>query len=610
VDESIYDVLEILPDLVLLVDSSGTVVFANERVEFLGYAPHDLVGQPLAVLIPERYRTSHAEHVARYHAGPWTRRLGTQTGFRARHRAGHMVHVDIQLSPHTIRDSVHTLCIIRDLTRQKELEAQLSVSEEQYRHLVEHASDTFYRVAVDDDPMQGKLTYVSPQAQALTGYAPEEFQRDQGLWMQLLHPGDLPVVAMATRAILDSREPGTREYRIRHRDDGHYTWVEDRVVPQFDASGALVGYQGTARDITERWWLHHQLRTIVTLGAALRDRRGRQEIITALIDALAPLFEANGVAFVSRNSSEDTVTFERARGALEPWMGRTLPTADAVSGRVIASGSAFVANSARTNPRLSQHTLPEEVHAYASVPVRTVQATVGALVVTKAMPFIKRELTVLEAVGELAAIALQRQQLHEQVQHKAKDLEEAYESTIAGWARALDMRDRITKGHTQRVTEMALRLARGLNVPADQLPHLRRGGMLHDIGKMAIPDSILQKAGPLTPEERAIMQKHAEYAGELLGPIEFLRPALDIPLAHHEWWNGQGYPRGLKGEEIPLLARIFAVADVYDAITSERPYAAAEPHEAAIAFISAHSGRQFDPAVVAALRDLEVLLDR
>jgi PAS domain S-box-containing protein len=604
VDESIYEVLEILPDLVLVVDSLGTVVFANERVEFLGYAPRDLVGQPLAVLIPERYRASHAEHVARYHAGPWTRCLGTQSGFRARHRAGHMVHVDIQLSPRTVGDSVRTLCIIRDLTTQKELEAQLSVSEEQYRHLVEHASDTFYRVAVDDDPMQGKLTYVSPQAQVLTGYAPEAFQRDGGLWMQLLHPGDLPVVAMATRAILDSREPGTREYRIRHRDDGHYTWVEDRVVPQFDASGALVGYQGTARDITERWWLHHQLRTIVTLGAALRDRRGRQEIITALIDALAPLFEANGVAFVSRNSSEDTVTFERARGALEPWTGRTLPTAEAVSGRVIASGSAFVANSARTNPRLSP-VLPEEVHAYASVPVRTGHATVGALVVAKATPFIKRELTVLEAVGELAAIALQRQQLHEQVQHKARDLEEAYESTIAGWARALDMRDRITKGHTQRVTEMALRLAQALGVPEEQLPHLRRGGMLHDIGKMAIPDAILQKAGPLTPEERAIMQKHAEYAGELLGPIEFLRPALDIPLAHHEWWNGQGYPRGLKGDEIPLLARIFAVADVYDAITSERPYAAAEPHEAAIAFISAHSGRQFDPAVVGALKGLD-----
>src|SRR5262245_1645938 len=556
------------------------------------------------MLVPERYRTSHAEYMGRYHAGPWIRRLGTQTGFRARHRDGRTIPVDIQLTPHTIEDAPHTLCLIRDLTNEKELEAKLSTSEAQYRQLVEHASDVFYRIDVADDPLRGTVTYVSPQAETLTGYPSENFLRDQDLWMGLIHPSDVSVMATATLAILDSRVPGTREYRIRHREDGHYTWVEDRVVPQYDDNGALVGYQGTARDITERWWLHHQLPTIVTLGGALRDRRGRQEIIVALLDALPPLFEANGVAFVSRPVSDDTVTFELARGTLAAWTGRRLATADAVSGRVIASGSAFVANSARTNPRLSQHMLPDDVHAYASVPVRTVQATVGALVVTKATPFIKRELTVLEAVGELAAIALQRSQLHEQVQRKALDLEEAYESTIAGWARALDMRDRITKGRTQRVTEMALRLARALNVSADQLPHLRRGGMLHDIGKMAIPDAILQKAGPLTPDERVIMQKHAEYAGELLGPIEFLRPALDVPLAHHEWWNGQGYPRGLKGEEIPLLARIFAVADVYDAITSERPYAAAESHEAALAFITAQSGRQFDPTVVAALQEL------
>ena len=601
--ESVYEILHVMPDVVLLVDASGTVVFANDRVQCLGYTADELVGQPVATLVPERDRARHLTHTARYLEAPSTRRLGTEPGFRARHRAGHTVPVDIQLSPHAFGDARHTLCVIRDLTAQKELEARLSTSEEQYRHLVEHASDVFYRIAVDDDPLQGTMTYVSPQAETLTGYPADMFMRDQRLWMQLVHPGDLPVLVADTQAILNSGSPGAREYRIRHRSDGHYTWVEDRVVPQYDEAGALVGYQGTARDITERWWLHHQLRTIVTLGAALRDRRGRQEIITSLLDALPPLFEANGVAFVSRDAARDTVTFELARHALASWRGRSLPTIEAVSGRVIASGSAFVANSARTNPRLSQE-LPPAVQAYASVPVRAGEETAGALVVTKSGPFIKRELTVLEAVGELAAIALQRQQLHEQVQRKAMDIEDAYESTIAGWARALDMRDRITKGHTQRVTEMALRLARALDVPADQLAHLRRGGMLHDIGKMAIPDAILQKAGPLTGEERAIMQKHAEYAGELLGPIEFLRPALDVPLSHHEWWDGTGYPRGLKGDEIPLLARIFAVADVYDAITSERPYAPAEPHEAAMAFITRHSGSQFDPSVVAALESL------
>jgi PAS domain S-box-containing protein/putative nucleotidyltransferase with HDIG domain len=579
--EAEYQILQNMPDVVLLVDGAGKVVFANQQVKVLGYAASEVVGQPMTTLVPD------------------------QNGLQARHRAGYCVPVDIMLTPQTVGDSTHTLCIIRDLTVQKELEARLSISEAEYKHLVEHASDVFYRVEIDGDPFRGVVTYVSPQAETLTGYPAEMFIRDSTLWMQLVHPADLPVVAAATQAILNSGAAGTREYRIRHRDGDQYAWVEDRVVPEYATDGSLVAFQGTARDITERWWLHHQLRTIVTLGAALRDRRGRQEVIAALLSALPPLFEANGVAFVSRNASDDTVTFELASGVLEAWTGRVLPTADAVSGRVIASGTAFVANSARANPRLSQE-LPADVHAYASVPVRTVDAIIGALVVSKAIPFIKRELTALEAVGELAGIALQRQHLHEQVERKARDLEEAYESTIDGWARALDMRDRMTKGHTHRVTSLALRLAEALGLPDEQRPHLRRGALLHDIGKMAIPDAILQKAGPLTIEERAIMRKHAEYAGELLGPIEFLRPALDVPLSHHERWDGKGYPRGLKGEEIPLLARIFAVADVYDAITSERPYAAAEPHEAAVAFIESQKGQMFDPAVVEALKTLTI----
>jgi PAS domain S-box-containing protein/putative nucleotidyltransferase with HDIG domain len=571
-----------MPDAILLVDPAGTVTFANHQVQRrFGYAAGEIVGRPVEILLP----AAHAR-------------------VRATHRDGHLVPVDVVLTPQAVDGAPLTLCVIRDVTARYDLETKLSQAEQQYRHLVEHASEVFYRVAVDDDPFRGRVTYISPQIEAVTGYTVDAFLRDPNLWLGLLHPNDLPVVRAATEAILKSGTVGTREYRIRHRDGRHYTWVEDRVVPEHDARGVLVGYQGTARDVTERWWLHHRLRTMVTLGAALRNRRGRHDILAALLDALPPLFEANGVGFVSRETGDHSVVFELGRGVLEPWTGRVIPAADSVSARVIASGSPFVSNAARQDPRLAQPALPEDVYSYASLPVRTEQETVGALILTKATEFIRRELTVLEAVGELAAIALQRQDLHEQVVRKAIDLETAYESTIAGWARALDMRDRITQGHTQRVTELALRLAEVLHVPAERLPHVRRGAMLHDIGKMAIPDSILQKRGPLTPEERAIMQKHAEYAAELLGPIDFLQPAVEIPLYHHERWDGTGYPHGLKGEAIPLLARIFAVADVYDAITSERPYAAAEPHEAAMAFITGHSGSHFDPAVVVALQSL------
>ena len=148
----------------------------------------------------------------------------------------------------------------------------------------------------------------------------------------------------------------------------------------------------------------------------------------------------------------------------------------------------------------------------------------------------------------------------------------AYDTTIEGWSRALNLRDKETEGHTRRVTEMTLTLARRFGFTEEDLLHLRRGALLHDIGKMGVPDNILLKPEPLTEEEWIIMRKHPQYAYDLLKPIAFLGSALDIPYCHHEKWDGTGYPRGLRGEEIPLAARLFAVVDVWDALTSDRPY--------------------------------------
>lgn len=182
----------------------------------------------------------------------------------------------------------------------------------------------------------------------------------------------------------------------------------------------------------------------------------------------------------------------------------------------------------------------------------------------------------------------------------AEDVASAYETTLEGWSRALDLRDQETEGHAERVAEMAVRLARALGVPASALVHIRQGALLHDIGKMAIPDSILLKPGPLTDEEWEIMRRHPGYAYELLSPIPYLRPALEIPYCHHERWDGTGYPRGLRGEEIPLAARIFAVVDVWDALRSDRPYRPAWPEDRVREHLRAEAGRQFDPRVAEA----------
>lgn len=174
----------------------------------------------------------------------------------------------------------------------------------------------------------------------------------------------------------------------------------------------------------------------------------------------------------------------------------------------------------------------------------------------------------------------------------------AYDKTIEGWSRALYLRDQETEDHTRRVTEMTMRLACQMGIPDAELVHIRRGAILHDIGKVAIPDHILFKPAPLTDDEWVIMRRHPSIAMEILRPIAYLAPALPIPYFHHEKWDGSGYPDGLAGEAIPLAARLFAFSDVYDALTSDRPYRRAWSKNSAIDYIVKNAGIHFDPAIV------------
>ena len=210
----------------------------------------------------------------------------------------------------------------------------------------------------------------------------------------------------------------------------------------------------------------------------------------------------------------------------------------------------------------------------------------------------------LQTLANQAAIAIDNITLFDELQRANVDLTLAYDATIEGWAHALELKDMETEGHSRRVVALTMDMARRMGVRGGKLGHIRRGALLHDIGKMGIPDGILQKNGKLTDEEWQIMHQHPVYAYEWLSAIQYLRPALEIPYAHHEKWDGTGYPRGMEGEQIPLAARIFAIVDVWDALRSDRPYRKAWDKEKTLAHIKEGSGTHFDPRVVDAFIDM------
>jgi putative nucleotidyltransferase with HDIG domain len=253
-------------------------------------------------------------------------------------------------------------------------------------------------------------------------------------------------------------------------------------------------------------------------------------------------------------------------------------------------------NSLRRAPMLSE----EGLVTYHGTPLIAKGQVKGVLEVFHRKPFHPDQewSGFLDSLAGQAAIAIDNASLFSELQRSTTELIVAYDRTLEGWSNALDLRDKETEGHTLRVTELTLQVAQSLGVSEEQLVHIRRGALLHDIGKMGVPDSILLKPGALTEEEWVIMRKHPVYAYELLSPIKYLEPALDIPHYHHEKWDGSGYPRGLKEDQIPFAARIFAIIDVWDAVRSDRPYRPAWPEEKAIDYIRSQSGKHFDPKIL------------
>jgi len=489
----------------------------------------------------------------------------------------------------------------------KRAEEQLRATEERYRRLVEQLPVVVY---VNPADQVSSTVYVSPRIEDILGYTREEWLSNPEFWLQSLHPEDRERILEAMRYKDRTGEPFDEEYRMIARD-GSTVWIRDQATLLRDANGVRLVWQGLMMNITEGKIAQERitrqverlniLRTIdmfiasgtdlhLTLQTILNQALSQLDVDAADILLLNPSMHmlefAEGVGFRTRGIEQVTVRVG------DGYAGRAALEREMIVVRDVQESRASA-------PRRSLFAA-EGFLSYFGVPLIAKGEVKGVMEI-----FLRSDREVdaewtdfLESLSGQAALAIDNASLFDSLQRSNLELGMAYETTLEGWSAALALRDKETEGHPRRVTDLTLQLAESMGLSERERVHIRRGALLHDIGKMGIPDRILLKPDTLTGEEWEIMRQHPTYAFNLLSPITHLGPALDIPYCHHERWDGSGYPHGLKGESIPLAARIFAVADVYDALRSDRPYRPAWTREQALEYIKSLSGAHFDPKVV------------
>lgn len=407
------------------------------------------------------------------------------------------------------------------------------------------------------------------------------------------------------RRCMDERAPCDMENEFAY-PDGATAWFELRIRPVPEGVFVLsidVTARKHAEQETERQL--YRLKSLRAIDLAILGTTDLQLALKAVLQEAVNRLQVDAATIFLFNPTTLKLDVAASIGFRSHVVGPIgLSLGEGVAGKAaLERRTIVVPDLAKSTPfaGVPAAVLQEEgAQALCAVPLIAKGQLVGALRIVHRTPLDPDPhwLEFLETLAGQAALAIDMGRSFENLQRSNLDLTLAYDTTIEGWSHALDLRDKETEGHTLRVTDMTLTLARLADMSEAELVHVRRGALLHDIGKMGIPDAILLKPDKLTDEEWVVMRKHPTYAYELLSPIAHLRPALDIPYCHHEKWDGLGYPRGLKGEQIPLAARLFAVVDVWDALRSDRPYRRGWPEEKVREYIRAQTGKHFDPRAV------------
>lgn len=492
--------------------------------------------------------------------------------------------------------------IIADITEKKLAEQRLTESEGKFKVLFESRLDGL--LLADVESRQFRLS--NRAITRMLGFSAEEFKR---MSVSDIHPPEsLPQVMEQFERQARGELDLATDLPVRRKDGTLFYADICSTFIQLNDKGYLLG---SFRDVSERKATQEKLKrhmdnltSLRTIDNAINGSLDLRITLRVLLAEALKQLAVEAAVVLLLNPFTQTLEYAAEQGfRTEHIHSASVRMGEGCSGRVAKERRTLIINDfsfAEEGSILSVLMKTDGFTSYVGVPLIAKGTIKGVLGLFHPVPLCPEQdwLNFVEALASQAAIAIDNAELFENLQASHSELLTAYDTTIEGWSRALDYRDRETEGHSRRVTDLTVRIAREMGLANDKLIHVRRGALLHDIGKLGVPDCILLKPGTLDNDEFAIMKRHPEIAFKLLSPIEFLRPALDIPYLHHERWDGSGYPKGLRGEEIPLIARVFAIVDVWDALCSNRPYRTAWPRERAMNYLRDQAGKGFDPRVV------------
>ena len=605
---------EAAKDGILILDANtGEIRDVNPFLqEMLGYPTSEFLGKQLWELVffkdiagnKESFRELQEKGYIRYENLP----LQTKDGDK--------IFVEFVSNSYDVNGRRVIQCNIRDITQRKEAEAALARSEQDYRTLFENMPIGLYRTSAE-----GLILDANYALAKLFGYKDRESLIGKNIV-------DFYVDRSSNERFKGEIEKSNNlskfetEYR---RLDGTTFWTEDHARIVRKEAGEVLYYEGSLIDITKRRraeeLIQQQLKRLNglrTVDIAISSNSDIRILLDTLLLQVVLLLKVDAAAVLLFNPSMLMLEYAASLGIRSNAIRSTqIKIGEGYAGRaVLERQTIHISDLLKADGELAESlkAANEDFVDYYGVPLIAKGEVKGVLEIyhRSALKPDKDWLDFLETLARQGAIGLDNVKLFDDLQRSNMGLALAYDATIEGWSRAMDLRDKETEGHTLRVTEKSLELARRMGFSEDELVHVRRGALLHDIGKIGVPDNILLKADKLTDEEWVIMRKHPTFAYELISPIQYLKAAaVDIPYCHHEKWDGTGYPRGLKGEQIPLVARIFAIVDVWDALTSDRPYRPAWSKKEAIEYIHSLAGTHFDPQVVEAfLKMQEQIRDR